>query len=327
MTIGIAVAGTNAGLAAFRALEAVERVARGAIGGFVSFVAISQDGRLLRAETQRGGTTTLFVDAETTGVPPPPDIAEARLAALMSSGPDRPAPLAQFTPGDAAVGLVTGHRLPNMPGEGRTTPLNAAVLARLRAGADPRTAIETELAAHPEADAGLIVVDRAGRIHAANSAFVRTRGDLGEDRREDAAHGHKVAVLHTAIHPIDGLAGLAAAVALDCMAPADRADFTVTLEAGMALELDATDALHLDDAGRVARVTVRHRSWLAGRRDGAVVNFATPVLQHGRIVGHTTAEPYCVTEAGQLVSLSGQPAAAIGVRRSASPRSRPPAGG
>jgi hypothetical protein len=320
MTIGIAVTGAHAGLAAFRALEAVEKVARGAIGGFVSFVAIAEDGRLWRAETQRGGTATLFVDAETTGVPPPPPVAGARFAALMSSGPDRPAPLAQFTPGDAAVGLVTGHRLPNMPGEGSTIPLNEAVLARLRAGADPRTAIETELAAHPDADAGLIVVDRQGRIHAANSAFVQARGDLGQAYREDADQRHAVAVLHNAIHPIEGLAGMAAGVALDCMSPADRADFTVTLEAGMLLELDAMDALHLDAKGRVVRVTVRHPAWLAGRRDGAVVNFATPVLQEGRLVGHTTAEPYCVTEAGRLVSLSGQSQAAIGVRRSVSPR-------
>ena len=149
MTIGIAVTGDGAGLAAFRALEAVERVARGAIGGFVSFVVISEGGALLRAETQRGGTSTLFVEGERTGATPPPAVADARFAALMSSGPDRPTPLAQFTPGDAAHGLVTGHRLPNMPGDGTDRPLNEAVLARLVAGADPRQAVETELAQHP----------------------------------------------------------------------------------------------------------------------------------------------------------------------------------
>ena len=60
MTIGIAVTGPDAGLAAFEALRAVERVSRGAIGGFVSFVAIGAEGSLLRAQTQRGGTRTLF---------------------------------------------------------------------------------------------------------------------------------------------------------------------------------------------------------------------------------------------------------------------------
>ena len=220
MTIGIATTGESAGLAAFRALEAVERVARGAIGGFVSFVVISQAGDLLRAETQRGGTGTLFVEGERTGASPPPDVAGARFAALMSSGPDRPAPLAQFTPGDAAAGLVTGHRLPNMPGDGAERALNQAVLARLASGADARSAVETELARHPEADAGLIALDRQGRLHAQNSAFVGGRGDLGAALLADDQRGHRVAVLHNAIHPIGGLAALAAGVAMDCMAPA-----------------------------------------------------------------------------------------------------------
>ncbi|MFP4126312.1 MAG: DUF6963 family protein, partial [Alphaproteobacteria bacterium] len=116
MTIGIAATGAGAGLAVFAALRAVERVGRGAIGGFASFVAISEAGELVQAETQRGGTATLFVDGEATGVAPPAAVAQARFAAVMSSGPDRPPPLARFTPGDAAVGLVSGHRLPNMPG-------------------------------------------------------------------------------------------------------------------------------------------------------------------------------------------------------------------
>src|SRR3546814_12745762 len=68
MTIGIAVSGPLAGLAAFRALSAVERVGRGDIGGFASFVAISGAGGLLTADTQRGGTATLF---GAKGTPPP----------------------------------------------------------------------------------------------------------------------------------------------------------------------------------------------------------------------------------------------------------------
>ncbi len=317
MTIGIAVTGANAGLAAFRALEAVEKVTRGAIRGFVSFVVITEAGELRRAETQRGGTTTLFVEGETTGTPPPAEIASARFAALMSSGPDRPEPLAQFTPADPAVGLVTGHRLPNVPGVAGAPPLNVAVLARLRAGQDPEAAIAAELAAHPDADAGLIVLDRQGRLHAANSAFVAARGDLGAAFLEDRAAGHRVAVLHNAIHPIHGIAALAAGVAMDCMAPPDRADFEVFLDAGLAFETGTADALHIDPANRVVAVTLVHPGWFGARRDGAVVNFATPVLRDGVVVGHTTGEPYCVAERGRLVSLSGQPRVAIGVRHHA----------
>jgi hypothetical protein len=315
MTIGIAVTGEGAGLAAFRALEAIERVARGAIGGFVSFVVISRDNTLLRAETQRGGTCTLFVEGERTGASPPPAIAAARFAALMSSGPDRPTPLARFTPGDAAHGLVTGHRLPNMPGDGADRPLNEAVLARLASGADPRQAVEAELADHPEADAGLIALDRHGRLYAQNSAFVKARGDLGSACLADDRRGHRVAVLHNAIHPISGLAALAAGVAMDCMAPPDRADFELRLEAGTAIRLGEEDALHIDTAERLVGISVSNAAWLRPRRDGAVVNFATKVLCGDRLVGHTTNEPYCVTESGRLVSMSGQTSVAIGVRR------------
>lgn len=316
MTIGLAVTGENAGLAAFRALAAAEKVARGAIGGFVSFVVITQDGRLLRAETQRGGTATLFTCGEATGVEPPPAVASARFAALMSSGPDRPAPLAQFTPGDSAVGLVTGHRLPNMPGENAAMPLNVATLERMRGGADPRAAVETELAAHPEADAGLIALDRKGRLHLANSAFVQSRSDLGSARLEDAARGHRVAVLHNAIQPQHGVAALVAATAIDCMAPPDRADFRLRLDSGIILELGTANAVHIDGAQRVTRITVTRPQWLDGRRDGAVVGFATPVFQQARLVGYTTEEPYCAIEAGRLRSMSGQASVTIGVRRS-----------
>src|SRR3546814_1161836 len=71
----------------------------------------------------------------------------------------------QFTPAEAAVGMVTGHRLPNTPGvDGR--PLNLAVLARLQQGETPRQAVEEVLAANPEADAGLIALACDGSLFA-----------------------------------------------------------------------------------------------------------------------------------------------------------------
>src|SRR5699024_9962606 len=116
MTIGIAAHGPNAGLAVARALAAVEKVATGATRGYAVFAAIDSAGRLHRAETQRGGTATLFVDAEATGVAPPAEAAAAHTAGLISSGPDRPAPLTQYVPAEPGAGLVTGHRLPNAAG-------------------------------------------------------------------------------------------------------------------------------------------------------------------------------------------------------------------
>jgi hypothetical protein len=90
MTIGIAAHGPNAGLAVYRSLRATERVGAGSIGGFAAFGAISADGKLMRYETQRGGTSTLFIEGEITGTDPPPDVATAASAAVISSGPDRP---------------------------------------------------------------------------------------------------------------------------------------------------------------------------------------------------------------------------------------------
>ena len=116
---------------------------------------------------------TLFVAGEATGIPPPPAIAAARWAGLMSSGPDRPEPLARFTPADPAVGLIQGHRLPNSAGsDGR--PLNEVVLARMRAGETPAVAVAAVLEAASDADAGIIALDRQNRLSAVE--FRRRRG-------------------------------------------------------------------------------------------------------------------------------------------------------
>jgi hypothetical protein len=155
MTIGIAAWGPDAGHAVFAALTAAEKVGRGSIGGFAVFVAITGDGRVIRAETQRGGTATLFLNGETTGTNPPDEAGAAPLAALMSSGPDRPEPLAQFVVADGRAGLVTGHRLPNAAAvSGR--PLNAEILELMRTGSAPADAVRQVLEANPHADAGVI---------------------------------------------------------------------------------------------------------------------------------------------------------------------------
>ncbi len=302
-----------AGLAAFSALRAVERVARGALGGFVSFVVVTEDGRLLAADTQRGGTSTLFTEADATGVLPPPAFATARLAGLMSSGPNRPTPLIQFTPADAAAGIVTGHRLPNMPGaDGQ--PLNAAVLERLRRGEPPQQAVEAELAAHPRADAGIIALGRGGDLFAADSALVKQRTDRGSYLGEDPQTGARCAVLHNSIFPVSPLAPLAAAIAFDAMAPADLADFHVAVAAGTRLELGREACLHLGAGERVSQVTVTDAVWLGGCHHGAALPHGAAVRRNGKLVGRVVFEPYCVVENGILLSLSGLDEAIIGIR-------------
>lgn len=313
MTIGIAVRGPMAGLAAFEALAAVERIGRGAIGGFVSFVALTADGRLLRVETQRGGTKTLFTDGEETGVQPPPDIAEAPLAGLMSSGPDRPVPLSQFTPAAPNVGIVTGHRLPNMQGADGVA-LNQAVLTRMQAGGPAVLAAEHVLEQNPDADAGIIALGLEGEAFAGNSDHVQRRGDLGRTLVGDPSSGAVVAVLHNAIHPHHVLSDLAASVALDIINPLDRADFSIEITAGTSIEIGDENVVHIDDDGQALRIAVTQSSWLGPRRDGAVIGFAAMVSHGGRVIGQTVTEPYTVVENGCLVSLSGRDAVTIGVR-------------
>lgn len=313
MTIGIAVSGPGAGLAVFRALAAVERVGQGAIGGYAVFAAIDAAGTLHRAETQRGGTATLFTDGEVTGVAPPAVVAEATIAGVMSSGPDRPEPLEQFLPARAGVGLVTGHRLPNAIGPGGR-PLNLEVLERLAAGDDARTAVDTVLAADPKADAGVIAVDAAGRVRGANSARVARRPDLGHTRRSDPAGTAVVEVLHNGIHPLAAVAELAACVAFDSMFPPLRSDGHVTVVAGTPLAAGDDSRVHVDAVGTAQRIETTDRRILTGRHNCAAIQLGTEVLHDGRRLGHTVFEPNAVVEDCRIVTLSGRATIRLGYR-------------
>ena len=158
----VAAAGAQAGAAVFDAVLGAELLGRGAIGGFVVFAVLDEQGRLQYRTTQRGGVTALDL---------PASWRDARVAAVISSGPDRPEPLTQFLAGADGLGLITGHRLPNQPGaDGR--PLNRMALDLMAEGAPPQQAVDAVLAAHPEWDAGLI----AARARRAGPGQQRARG-------------------------------------------------------------------------------------------------------------------------------------------------------
>lgn len=302
MTVGIAVSGPGAGRAALAALAAIEAVGRGAIGGFVSLAAITADGRLLRAETQRGGAAGMG--------PIDPEIASAPLVALMSSGPDRPEPLAQFTPAEAGLGLVTGHRLPNMARPGHEAP-NVAALDLLRNGESVDRAANVPLAADPEADAGLIVVNLDGQMALANSAAVSRRDDRGQALVSDPATGLTVGVIHNSIFPHAALAILAVSVALDTGTPGDRMDGRARV-IGVVCTQGSERALHLDRHGRAQGVTVVDPVWLGPEWEGSVVQRGDPVRQDGVLVGHVTWEVYCTLRNG--VVTGGRGSEAVGWR-------------
>lgn len=313
MTIGIAAHGPNAGLAVFAALRAVEKVGSGCIGGFVSFAAIAKDGNLMRSCTQRGGTATLFIDGDLIGADPPSALATAPIAALMSSGPDRPEPLAQFVAGEASVGLVTGHRFAHQPGNNGIA-FNQDALRRMRAGMDVASAVNAVIAENSGADVGLIAIDLRGRIHARNSERVDARPDLGSEKQNSGDEA-AVSILHNAIHPAAGLASLAADVAMEIMLPTRSPDFWIQAVAGTPVVLGESDSITVDSDFRVIEVRTTDASLLRGRQDGAAIYIGSEVRRDGKRLGYTTTEPYVVLEDGMIESLSGQHKLRVGCRQ------------
>ena len=305
MTIGIGAYGPNAGRAVFDALAAAEKVGAGAIGGFVTYAAIGEHGEQLRSETQRGGTSTLFTEGETTGVEPPEAFARARVAGVISSGPDRPAPLAQYVPADPRGGLVTGHRIPPTTGV-NGKPMNGDVLERLVAGERAARAVDEVVAANPEGDCGLIAIDMKGGAHCCNTERVLRRRDVGSALRQDETSGAVVAVLHNAIRPYPVLAELVAAVALDTMIGEGEPKGWVTIDAGTPIGMGPENAVHCDSAGVAERVTTTDPAIGERGELGAAIYLASAVYIGGELVGRTTFEPITSIENGRLAVLSGK---------------------
>ncbi|MFW6076408.1 MAG: DUF6963 family protein [Hyphomicrobiales bacterium] len=296
MTIGIGIAGAGAGLAILRALQAVEAVSRGMVRGFVSLAVLAEDGEVLRAETQRGGSATLF-DGD-----PPKRFADARIAVLMSSGPDRTEPLSQFTPARADVAFITGHRLPNMPGvDGR--PLNAALLARIAQGTAVDAALAEVLEKNPQADAGLIAIAPDGTVAVGNTGLAARRTDGGFLHTQGA--GLDIAILHNAIFPVRGLAEIAAGAAMDAVAPGDAHDVTLWLKAGLRLTLADEASVELGKDGVITGISVTNPGWLGAHWQGAAALRGTPLRRGGRTLGTLVTEAYCVAGDGVLLSCDG----------------------
>lgn len=305
MTIAIAAYGPRAGRAVYESLRAAERVGIGSLGGFATFAAVTANGVLLRAETQRGGASTLFTSGERTGVEPPLEIADAIAAGVIASGPDRPQPLAQFVPADSRFGLVTGHRLPQSTGtDGR--PLNVAALEGLRAGLSAEAAVSRVLDANPESDAGLLAVDLKGGIGAANSARVRRRHDLGLAHRESKAHNARVAVLQNSIRPYPSLAMLAAEIALDVMIGEPTSIGTIVVNAGTVVTLGPEALIEVDANSVATRLVTTDPLVMQGTHICAPIYAGSPIHRAGKIVGYSRLEPIVELVDGRVVSLIGQ---------------------
>ncbi len=304
MTIAIGAYGPNAGLAIFEGLKAAEVVAEGAIRGFVMFVVITSSGELERYETQRGGTRTLFTDGETTGVAPPETVRGAIAAALISSGPDRPVPLAQFLTADATAGLVTAHRVPQGPSV-RGIPLNVEVLDALKAGKSAQEATQSVLAQNPHADVGFITLDRHGNLYMQNAPRVQKRPDTGSAYRKSPT-GAKFGVMHNAIEPHGSLAPLVADIGFRQMTDAHPIAGWFMVSAGVPIVYGEVDAVEVDADGVAQQIVTSDRTFTDRARSGGGIYLHSLVRQDGRILGKTLFEPICTVSNGQLLTMSGQ---------------------
>ena len=298
MTIGIAAFGPNAGRAILHGLCSAEAVTTGAIGGFVSVAAIDGGGRLHRAGAQTGGGTGLLRANLV-----PLELLSAERAVLMASGPHRPEPLAQFTPADPAVGLVTGHRFLNNP-DRHGVPLGEAVFERMRRGVPVEGAVAAVLAENPEADMGLIALSLDGRIRLGDTAYVERFGGRGSALVESPRNGARVGILHNAIRPAGTLAPFLAETVLEQMAATRRPEERATLRGGIRARQADTPGLALSPNGGVAAVLLSDPAQFTGRWSLGV-GYRAPVWRDDAKVGHALDDPYLVVEDGVLVSIDG----------------------
>jgi len=278
MTIGVAAYGPGAGAAVRTAALAAELLGHGAIGGFAVFGILDADGRVRRAACQRGGVAALDL---------PADWLDARHAALIESGPDRPEPLAQFLPGADGVGLATGHRLPNRPGKDGT-PLNLAVLHLMETGMPPADAVRQALQANPEVDAGLIALSAAGEIGWGNTPRVTRRPDQGQAWRDNGAC--RLAVLHNSIHPCEPLANAMADLAWRALTGTAGAHRALALRAPVPITAAERDRVLVDGQGRILAIEQADPSLPACPRRANAAYLGSEVWQDGRRIGHTVSE-------------------------------------
>ena len=278
MTIAVAASGARAGAAVRDALLGAELLGRGAIGGFAVLAILTEDGQLHHYVTQRGGVCCLDV---------PEAWMAARTAAAISSGPDRPEPLIQFLPGSVCVGLVTGHRLPNRAGlDGRA--LNAAVLAMLEKGVEPKAAVELVLSANTEADAGLIAVNAQGAIGWGNTERVGRRTDLGQFERHDGSS--RVAILHNSIFSSGPLAPQIGALAWARLTGRPGPLDWIRLTTAVPHRYADRDRLHVDASGHITAIDSADPYRPEGLRRTTVVHLGSEVWRQGDCAGHVITE-------------------------------------
>lgn len=306
MTIGIAASGRWAGAGILSGLRAVEEAGRGAIGGFVSLAVLTEEQKLLRAETQYGGAQSLFDGA------PSDEILQAPWAGLISSGPNRPAPLSQFVAALPRVGIVTGHRFPHaQTNDGHA--LNSLVLSMMQAGIPPQVAVDKVIAQHPDFDAGFVALSVHEEIGLGNMPAVASLKDQGSLKTRCAETGNTVATLHNAIRPHRAIALLANEVALEEMRFRATRRETITMSAGVAIVVGDTPEIVIDNNHKALRV-IHPEASDAGGKIAFGVGDHVRITKLGKMIGWLDQEPFMVVSQGLIVTLDGETAIEASIR-------------
>ena len=284
MTIGIAIRGPRAGLAAIATLRSVELLGRGAIGGFCVFAFRDPDGEFHYATTQDGGTAGLDL---------PNGWDQTDLAALISSGPNRPEPLTQFLPTRTDVGLVTGHRLPNSRlSDG--IPINQRALELMGQNVLDNTTLQQLVDQAPAMDAGLICLPPTGPCLIANSPRVTGRDDVG--RYIFHQHDHACAILHNSIYSAclkgDALAAVLGAIGLEQMGIGQAALGFATLPDQVKVVPGYEEYVQIDDTGRVLAIYSADPAYAEARPRITAIYSRVPILRDGKRIGWAATEVF-----------------------------------
>ena len=306
MTIGIAASGPWACAGILSGLRAVEAVGRGAIGGFVSLAVLTENQKLLRAETQDGGAQSLF------DWPPSDDILQARWAGLISSGPNRPAPLSQFVAALPRVGLVTGHRFPHAEtNDGQA--LNSLILSMMQAGSHPQGAVDDVIARHPDFDAGFLALSVDGEIGLGNMPTVAILKDQGSLTTRCPETGNTVATLHNAIRPHRAIALLANEVALEEMRFRATPLEKITISAGIAIVVGDTPEIVIDNNQKALRI-IHPEAAEAAEKTAFGVGDHVRITKLDEMFGWLDQEPFIVVSQGMIVTVDGETAIEASIR-------------
>lgn len=295
MTIGVAASGPNAGAAVQAAVLGAELLGRGAIGGFAVYAVLNEQGRVEHCVTQRGGIMALAL---------PEKWLQARHAAVISSGPDRPEPLIQFLPGVNGVGFVTGHRSPNIPGR-NGVPVNQAVLARIVAGDSPQQAVDAILAANPEADAGMIAMNTSGQLGWGDSARVMRRTDRGSCNRDNGES--RVTVLHNSIASQIGLAQSVADLAWTCLTGQRSPTRFLYVRESIPIRASDRDRVHIGADCVINAIDSADPLIPSAHRAGWAIYLGAEVWQGNCQIGHVASELKIDIAEGRVCKPSNDP--------------------